>query len=149
MAATALLRLCALTDRDDFRQAGMRALEAVKGVIESAPAAAGQSLIALDFALSKVREIAVILGPEHSEGEQVLHRLFGGSFLPHAVFVPATPDAAPKLAKTVPLMADRPLRDGRTTTYICEGFVCQEPVVGVEGLEPALQSLAPARDRAT
>ncbi len=38
----------------------------------------------------------------------------------------------------VPLLADRPPRDGRTTTYICEHFTCREPVLGVEGVEAAL-----------
>ena len=48
MAATALVRLGALTGRDDLRSAGRAALEAVKVVLENAPSAAGQSLIALD-----------------------------------------------------------------------------------------------------
>jgi uncharacterized protein len=38
----------------------------------------------------------------------------------------------------VPLLADRPAREGRTTIYICERFACQAPVVGVEGLNSAL-----------
>jgi uncharacterized protein YyaL (SSP411 family) len=147
MAATALLRLAALCDRDDLRRSGARALEAVKGVIENAPAAAGQSLIALDFLLSRAREIAVILGPEQVEAHAVLELLFGGAFLPHSVLAPATSETASKLAETVPLLADRPLLGGRTTTYICEGFVCQEPVVGVDGLQAALPSLDPRPKR--
>jgi uncharacterized protein YyaL (SSP411 family) len=148
MAATALLRLAALTGRDDLRQAGMRALEAVKAVVESAPTAAGQSLIALDFALSGLREIAVILGPDSGEAEEVLSTIFGETFLPHAVVAAATPETARLLAGSVPLLANRPLRDNRTTTYICENFVCREPLAGVEGLTLALQSLASGRDRA-
>jgi hypothetical protein len=38
----------------------------------------------------------------------------------------------------VPFLADRPRRDNRTTTYICEHFTCREPVVGVDGVEAAL-----------
>ena len=51
MAATALVRLGALTGRDDLTQAGRKALESVHEVLERQPAAAGQSLIALDFLL--------------------------------------------------------------------------------------------------
>ena len=81
MAATALLRLAALTGRDDLRQAGRSALEAVKAVLEKAPSAAGQSLIALDFDLSPGREIAVIAGADASEFRQVLEAIFA-RFLP-------------------------------------------------------------------
>ena len=28
----------------------------------------------------------------------------------------------------VALLADRPLRDGRPTAYVCRGFVCRLPV---------------------
>jgi len=41
------------------------------------------------------------------------------------------------------MLADRPARDNRTTTYICENYACQEPVVGVEGVITALGKLGP------
>ena len=52
MAATALLRLAALTGRDDLAETGQAALEAVRLIMDRAPTAAGQSLIALDFLLA-------------------------------------------------------------------------------------------------
>ncbi len=66
MAATALLRLGALTGRDDLTQAGRSALESVQLLLEREPAAAGQSLIALDFLLGPTREFAVIAGSDSS-----------------------------------------------------------------------------------
>ncbi|MGC8642243.1 MAG: thioredoxin domain-containing protein, partial [Isosphaeraceae bacterium] len=134
MAATALLRLAALGDRDDLRQAGLGALEAVRGVIENAPSAAGQSLIALDLALSPVQQIVMIGGEDQQELETALETLYSGFFLPHAVIAPATAEQATALAGRMPVVADRPSQDNRTTTYICENFTCQEPVVGVDGL---------------
>ena len=135
MAATALLRLGALTGRDDLRQAGRRALEAVKVVIENTPSAAGQSLVALDFELSPIREIAAIAGAEEQELWSALDLLYGGLFLPHAVVAPATAKQAVALTGRMPLLAHRPARDHSLTTYICQNFVCQEPVVGVKDLE--------------
>jgi uncharacterized protein YyaL (SSP411 family) len=138
MAATALLRLGALTGRDDLRRAGCGALEAVKSVLEHAPSAVGQSLIALDFALSPIREIAVIAAEEEQELWDALQALYSGAFLPDAVVAPATARQRAALGDVVPLLCDRPTRDNRVTSYICENFVCQEPVVGVEGLVDAL-----------
>jgi uncharacterized protein YyaL (SSP411 family) len=34
----------------------------------------------------------------------------------------------------VPLLADRPMLDGRSTAYVCRGFVCQRPVTSVDDL---------------
>jgi uncharacterized protein len=135
MAATALVRLGALTGRDDLRQAGRRALEAVKAVLENAPAAAGQSLVALDFELSPIREIAAIAGDEEQELWAALEAVYAGAFLPHAVVAPATPEQVLALAGRMPLLADRLARDNKLTTYLCENFVCQKPVVGLEALE--------------
>ena len=140
MAATALLRLGALTGRDDLRGPGRAALEAVKVVLENAPSAAGQSLIALDFELSPVRELAVIAGADIQEFHQVLEAIHT-RFLPGAVLAPAAEPQAASLAVLIPLVADRPARDHRTTTYICESFTCQEPVVGVDGVTAELIKL--------
>jgi uncharacterized protein len=137
MAATALVRLGALTGRDDLTQAGRSALESVQLLLEREPAAAGQSLIALDFLLAPTREFAVIAGDDPAEYRAALEAI-AARFLPHKVVAPATYAQAGILESKVPLLAERPPRDGRTTTYICENFACQEPVVGVEGIEAAL-----------
>jgi hypothetical protein len=41
------------------------------------------------------------------------------------------------------LLAGRPAREGRVTTYICERFACREPVVGLDGLSAALGARSP------
>ncbi|MBV8229034.1 MAG: thioredoxin domain-containing protein [Planctomycetaceae bacterium] len=140
MAATALLRLGALTGRDDLAEAGRKTLEAVQVVMEKAPMAAGQSLAALDFLLAAPRELAIIAGGDPDEYRAAIEAVYS-RFLPHKVVAPATAEQASALAATVPLLADRPARDGRTTTYICERFACREPIVGVEALDAALGGL--------
>ena len=127
---------------NELSSIGRRALEAIRNVIENAPSAAGQSLIALDFDLAAVHELAVVSGADPAEFRQALETLFA-RFLPHAVVVPATPDQAATLAARVPLLADRTAREGKVTTYICENYTCQEPVVGLESLAQALDGLQP------
>jgi uncharacterized protein YyaL (SSP411 family) len=136
MAATALLRLAALTGRDDLAAAGRATLQSVRLVLEKAPMAAGQSLVALDFLLGATREYAVIAGRDPAEHRSVLEMIYA-RFEPHRVVATATSDQADARAATVPLLAHRPARDGRTTTYICENQACQPPVVGLEGLRRA------------
>ncbi len=97
LAATALLRLGALTGRADLTRAGNEALEAIQTVLEREPAACGQSLIALDFLLGTVTEFAVIAGPDSTVTRSVLDTI-SSKFHPRKVVAPATPDqsAAPR-----------------------------------------------------
>ena len=129
MAATALLRLASLTGREEFEVAGRRALEAVQAIMAKAPTAAGQSLIALDYLLSGGREYAVVGQSEVIEAIRAIY----GRFEPGKVVAVSSGGPA-----AVPLLADRPARGGRVTTYICEHYVCEEPVVGLEPLRAKL-----------
>ncbi len=148
MAATALVRLGALTGRNELTARGQGTLQAASMILEKAPTAAGQSLIALDFLLATAREIAVIAGDDPTEFRAVLEAI-AARYAPNEVVAPSPGGPAPaKLTALVPLLADRPARDGRTTTYICRNFTCQEPVLGIEGVEQALRDCALSRPHA-
>ncbi len=136
MAATALLRLGVLTSREELTDIGRAAIESVRQVMEKAPTAAGQALIALDFLLATPKEFAVVANPDDGEFRAVLETI-ASRFLPHKVVAPARigVGASPEV---VPLLADRPVKDGRTTIYVCERMTCQAPVVGVAGLIGAM-----------
>jgi uncharacterized protein YyaL (SSP411 family) len=140
LAATCLIRLGALTGREDLTEAGRSALAAVELVLEREPAAAGQSLIALDFLLGPIREFAVIAGADHDEFRAVLEAIYS-PFLPHKVVAPGTLASSARLAAKLPLLANRLARENRTTTYICEHFTCLAPIVGVDSVRTGLENL--------
>ena len=137
MAATALLRLAAITGRDDFDRIGREALEAARAVLERAPAAAGQSLIALDFAVGPLQELAIVGGTSPDEFARVMEAA-NARFLPLAVIVPSPPGEEGSLAKLAPVLEDRPAAEGKTTLYYCEDRACRLPVSGVEAVEELL-----------
>jgi uncharacterized protein YyaL (SSP411 family) len=137
LAATALLRLGVLTGRERYEAAGRRAIEAVENVLRQYPTAAGQSLLALDFHLAPSREYAVIAGDDPAEFEAAMRAVFA-RYEPNAVVAPSPAGAATAgLAALVPLLADRPAKDGHVTTYVCQNHACKAPIVGVAGLAPA------------
>ena len=43
----------------------------------------------------------------------------------------------------IPLLEDRPLRDGKPTAYVCEGYVCQAPVTSAGGAGRRSSTLRP------
>ena len=113
MAATALARLAALTGRDDLADLARSTVQAVHLLLEKAPTAAGQSLVALDYVLAPSREFAVIAGDDPAEFREALKAIHG-RFLPHKVVAPSKGTVPKELAELVPLLADRPAREGRS-----------------------------------
>ena len=99
MAATALARLATLTGRSDFETLARSTLQAVHLVMEKAPTAAGQSLIALDYLLAKPKEFAVIAGTDPDEFRSALLAIHE-RFLPHKVVAPAAGEVSQDLASS-------------------------------------------------
>ena len=77
MAALGLLRLAQLTGRADFRAKAEQTLLAFRGLMTSSPMAAGQMLVALDFFLGPVDEIAIVGDPA---SQRIRRCRSGGSF---------------------------------------------------------------------
>jgi uncharacterized protein YyaL (SSP411 family) len=96
-------------------------------------------LSALDFYLAEVREIAIMGDPAAPDTQALLAEVFRG-FRRHQVVAVATPDNAAAI-EAIPLLADRPQRDGRATAYVCVNYACQAPVTDVAAL---VEQLGPA-----
>jgi uncharacterized protein YyaL (SSP411 family) len=128
IAVSALLRLAKLTGDADLDDKARRTLQLFRGLMSRSPTAAGQMLCALDFHLGPVQEIAVVGEASNPEVIEVL-RMLRQPFRPHQVLAWKTPgdDGG------VPLLKGREAK-GAVTTYVCQGFTCGAPLVGVEAL---------------
>jgi hypothetical protein len=135
VAATALLRLAKLTGRADLTDKAVATIQAFRSVLESSPMAAGQMLLALDFHLGPVQEIAVIGETASAEVRAVL-RAIQRTFRPNVV-VTGRPAVDARADRSVPLLKDKAAL-GAVTTYICRDFTCEAPVVGVDAAIAAL-----------
>jgi uncharacterized protein YyaL (SSP411 family) len=134
VAADMLTRLALLTGDERYQRGADGVLTALGGIAGQHPASFGRLLCALDFALGRPREIAIV-GPFDSEEMRALRRVVFGRFLPNRVVAGSANGAG---GATIPLLEDRPLRDGRATAYVCEGYVCQAPVTSAADLEAQL-----------
>ena len=134
MAVTALLRLAALTGRRDLAEPAERALRGYRETMAEHPAASGQMLVALDFFLGPVQQIAVI-GP--AKGADRALAAIRRAFRPNRVIAfhdPATGAPPPELAA---LFEGKEAVGGAVTVYVCANFACQEPLVGADAVEKA------------
>jgi uncharacterized protein YyaL (SSP411 family) len=138
MAASALLRLAALTSRSDLEEAALGALRSARAIMAGYPSAAGQSLIALDFALAPRQEVVVCEGADPAEFHTALDVVFE-EFTPRRVVAPVLATSRAAIA----LVQGRTSRDDQTTAYVCENQVCQAPAVGIAALRDALEVSQP------
>jgi uncharacterized protein YyaL (SSP411 family) len=123
MAAVGLLRLAALTGRDDYRSRGDDVLRLLSAPLERHPSAFSHLLGAVDFVTSGAREIVV--AGDRRDLVDVVQRAF-------------TPGAVLAWGERWP----SPLWDGRVdgNAYVCEHFACRAPVSTPGDLVSALSS---------
>jgi hypothetical protein len=129
LATTALLRLAVLTGRAEFRTQAEAILRGFVGVLREQPTAAGQMLLALDFYLGPVPEVAVVGPLTGAEGHAVL-ALLRQAFRPRQVLAAHDPANGPAPA-SVPLLAGK-VGTAEVQTYVCVNYACAAPLTGVE-----------------
>jgi uncharacterized protein YyaL (SSP411 family) len=115
----ALVACTALSGETAYREAADAALERVAPLIGEHPRFAGYAATVAEAALAGPYEIAVATHDPQDPLRAAAHR----HAPPGTVIVAGEPDRP-----GVPLLADRPLLDGRPTAYVCRGFVCDRPV---------------------
>jgi uncharacterized protein len=136
VAEDVLLRLAVFTGEEHYRQRADDYLRSVADVMVQHPQAFGHALGALDFAISPVKEFAII-GHAREADTRALLEVINMRYLPNTVLACAAPDDVEAI-HTVPLLADRPQKDGKATAYVCQNFACQAPVNTAEELERML-----------
>jgi uncharacterized protein YyaL (SSP411 family) len=135
MMATVLLKLSGLAVAPRYAELARRNLGALQDYLARAPLGFGQWLVALEYALSRPFEIAIV-GPPDDEATRRLLGAATSDFRPHQV---AAYGPAGQEAPAVPLLEDRDLVDGRPAAYVCRDFACQAPVTDPEVLRAALE----------
>lgn len=92
------------------------------------PSAFGYALGALDFYLSKPKEIVIVrAGRGEGEGAGALAREVWKRYLPNKVVAQAA-EGDEEAARLVPLLSEREARGGAATAYVCENYSCKQPV---------------------
>ncbi len=134
LAAKALLELSAFTANQEYRDIAESMLAKVQKALSSYPTAFGYWLCAFDFAITPVRQVA-ILGDRNLPAWKALTGVLWETFRPHLVAALSSeiPDpGAPSL------LTDRSPLDGFPTAYVCENFFCRLPVTTPQALRDQL-----------
>ncbi|MGW1027583.1 thioredoxin domain-containing protein [Streptomyces sp. NPDC002577] len=136
-AAGALLSYAAQTGSEPHRGVAERALGVVKALGPRVPRFIGHGLAVAEALLDGPREVAVV-GSAGDPSTRELHRAALLGTAPGAVVAVGEPGS-----DELPLLADRPLVDGRAAAYVCRNFTCDAPTVEVERLRVAVGAVGP------
>ncbi len=132
LAAEALLRLAAYTGVGRYRELAARVLVPLAPAMADAPTGFSHFLCALDDLIGPFHEVAVVGAPNDAGTQGLLHAL-DARYLPRMALAAAAPDDAAARA-AVPLLEERGLVNGRAAAYVCQGFVCRQPVTEPDAL---------------
>jgi uncharacterized protein YyaL (SSP411 family) len=130
VAILALLRLGAITDRKDFKEAAEKSLRLLAHRLEQLPQAVPYLLLGLDYFLEEPRRVVVIGDPSSAKTRALIHAA-------HSVYQPnkvVLGNAGPvePFAKTLPTK-------GAPLAFLCTGTACQPPTSDPEKLRQLMQ----------
>ncbi|MBI4951528.1 MAG: thioredoxin domain-containing protein [Myxococcales bacterium] len=127
VAALNLLRLHALTGDDRYRQRAEATIGAFSAGLTSGRGRFSELLLALDWALDRPKEIAIVTPDSRDQARPFLDALHG-SFVPNKVVVVAVQGAdLGSQAELVPLLEAKIAIGGKPTAYVCEQQRCELP----------------------
>ena len=140
MAAMALLRLGKLCGNAGFLEAAEEVLRQGTGVMQRSAIGGAQLLNVLDMRLGPTPEIVILGDSEDAETAALLHDL-RHRFLPNRVLACAASADGVKSVNLKGVFAGKEQQDGIVTTYVCENFACQKPVLGQQALGEILDKM--------
>ena len=127
VACELVLRLAAFTGDDTHTAVARDLLARLAKPMTTHPGAFGHLLCALDFAVAKPVQVAII-GTEDDPGATSLIREVHRVYCPNRIIGIARGDMDVVIAaEIVPLLAERIAIADRPTAYVCEQFSCQLP----------------------
>jgi len=131
LACEVLLKLAAFTDKGEYRDLAEKSLRLVVNSALRYPTAFARWLSAADLALDNGKQVAVVFDAKADDAQALLN-VIRSEYRPN-IIVAASAYPPPNDAPT--LLAERQLKDGKSTAYVCEHFVCKQPVITPEELE--------------
>ena len=140
MAATCLWSLGTLCGREDYLTAAGNVLQQGAPLIEQAPLAVGQLLLAADLACGPLRQILIVGDPGREPTATALRNL-RQRFLPHAIVACRSP-AAPVRGTALDAAFAGKTALAEPTVYVCEDATCHAPVAGYEAVLQLWDQLA-------
>ena len=138
IAALNLLRLSQFRDDKRMVERARKTIDAFATTLSHFPSAMPQMLVALDFSLSKPRQV-VIAGKKDTLETKALLKEVHRHFLPKTIlFLADGSDGQKFLGEKNEAIRAMSIVDGKAAAYVCENFTCKAPVTEPKALAELL-----------
>jgi uncharacterized protein YyaL (SSP411 family) len=138
VAAMNLLRLAALTEKQEYTRKAETVLRLFYDAMEQNPFGFSNMLCVLDFYLRQPKEV-VLIGEIDAPETKVLLGHIHEMFIPNKTIQCFSPDSS--TARQLPsLLTGKTQMDGKLTAYVCHNFTCSLPVTEWEELKNLLMT---------
>jgi len=139
VAALNLLRLSQIRDHPQLAESARKTIDAFATTLSHFPSAMPEMLVALDYSLSKPRQI-VIAGKRDAPETKALLKEVHRHFLPKTILLLADGAEGQKyLGEKNEALRGMSMVDGKPAAYVCENFTCKAPVTDAKGLAELLK----------
>jgi uncharacterized protein YyaL (SSP411 family) len=132
-------RLAALTGDVAWRDRAVATVNRFGDRLRAAPLGYGELAVGAERLLAGPLEVALV-----GEDTSTLQWVVRETWRPGVVLAAGRPGpdgvVEPVVAQAVPLLADRPVRDGQATAYVCRGFTCDAPTTDPQVLASQLSA---------
>lgn len=126
VAAMNLLRLAEMANRPAWREKADQVFAAFSRQIEHAPETLPQMISAVDFDLSKPKQV-VIAGDPARQDTQALLDVVNRRYLPNKILLLVDGADGKQLAAWLPFIEGMHPIGGKATAYVCENYACKLP----------------------
>jgi len=141
MVGMALLRLGKLCGNTVFLEAAGDVLRQGTGVMQRSAIGGAQLLNVLDMKLGPTPEIVILGDRDNTETAGLLQDL-RQCFLPNRVIACTASADDVQSVNLKEVFAGKHQQDENVTTYICENFSCQQPVMGRQAFRETLDTMS-------
>ncbi|MBI2071050.1 MAG: thioredoxin domain-containing protein [Elusimicrobia bacterium] len=147
IAALNLLRLAQFTDRKDFREAAEKTLTLFAQQLKQQPRSLPQMLAALDFYLSKPKQIVIAGEPSDQDMKEMLEEIHR-RFMPNKILLVVNGGKNREtLIQWLPFLKGIVPIGGKATAYVCIDYACELPTNDLKILGLILDGSRPSQGR--
>ncbi|MDA1189892.1 MAG: thioredoxin domain-containing protein [Chloroflexi bacterium] len=134
-----LQKLAILLDRTHYRDRAEKIIAAFADTADRTPFQHERLLAGIGAYHDGFQEIAIVGPPDDPRTQQLLRTVYN-SYLPNKILARLAPDDT-ETPKQVPLLANRTLVVGAPAAYLCQNYVCQQPVTSPKDLRQQLTGI--------
>ena len=136
-----LLRLSQIIENEDYHNKAIDSLKLFSGKMSEQPYAAPQMLCALDFSLSKPKQIIIAGKKVDKLAEEMIHEVHR-HYIPNKILIFAE---AGKENKLIQFLSSIIKSSDKTTAYVCENYTCKLPVSDLGEFKKLMADVIPAQ----